>query len=84
MRTQPDPLARFGGPAETIAASLPKELAEAIRAQVGKRAFSQFVGQAVARELIDRNRAAYVEGMEALHGPLDPAVVAEYEKIFDR
>jgi hypothetical protein len=79
-----DPLARFSGPAETIAASLPKELADAIRAQVGKREFSRFVARALARELVDRNRAAYVASFEADHGPLDPGLVASFEDVLDR
>lgn len=79
-----DPLARFSGPAETIAASLPKELADAIRAQVGKREFSRFVARALARELVDRNRAAYVASFEADQGPLDPELVASFEDVLDR
>jgi hypothetical protein len=79
-----DLLSRFGGPAETIAASLPKELADAIRSQVGKRGFSRFVGRALARELIDQNRAAYVSGMESIHGPVDSELVAQLEEVLGR
>ncbi len=80
----PDLLSRFGGPAETIAASLPKELADAVRSQVGKRGFSRFVGRALARELVDQNRAAYVGGMESIHGPVDPELVARLEEVLGR
>jgi len=79
-----DRLAKFGGPAVTVAASLPKELADAIRALVGKREFSRFVGDALARELIDRERAAYVEEAIARHGPLDTKLVADLEELFRR
>jgi len=36
-----DPLARFAGPAETVAASIPRALRAAIRAKVGKRECSR-------------------------------------------
>ncbi len=75
-------MAKFSGPIVTVVASLPKELADAIRALVGKREFSRFVGEALARELIDRERAAYVDEAIARHGPLDQNLVAELEELF--
>jgi hypothetical protein len=81
---QIDRLAKFSGPIVTVAASLPKELADAIRALVGKREFSRFVGEALARELVDRERAAYVDEAIARHGPLDQNLVAELEELFRR
>lgn len=79
-----DPLARFSGPAETVAASVPSELTAAIRAKVGKREFSRFVGRALARELVDQSRAAYVASFEEDHGPLDPRLTASLEALFAR
>jgi hypothetical protein len=79
-----DPLARFAGPAETVAASVPRALAAAIRAQIGKREFSRFVERALARELVDQNRAAYVASFEKDHGPLDPHLTARLEALFAR
>jgi hypothetical protein len=79
-----DPLARFAGPAETVAASVPRALTAAIRAKVGKREFSRFVGRALARELVDQNRAAYVASFEKDHGPLDPQLTARLEALFAR
>jgi hypothetical protein len=79
-----DPLARFAGPAETVAASVPRALTAAIRAKVGKREFSRFVGRALARELVDQNRAAYVTSFEKNHGPLDPQLMARLEALFAR
>jgi hypothetical protein len=35
-------------------------LATAIRAKVGKRESSRLVARALARELVDQNRAAYI------------------------
>jgi len=60
------------GPTETIAASIPKALASAIRAQMGKREFSRFVTLALHRELVRRNRKSLVDDLIAESGPLDP------------
>jgi hypothetical protein len=79
-----DPLARFAGPAETVAASIPRTLRAAIRTKVGKREFSRFVGRALARELVDQNRAAYVASFEKQHGPVDPKLTARLEALFSR
>jgi len=79
-----DPLSRFPGPADTIAASVPRSLTKAIRAKIGKRGFSRFVGQALARELVDQNRAAYLASFEKEHGPIDPELTARLEALLDR
>jgi hypothetical protein len=82
--TDDDPLARFAGPAQTVAASVPRTLTEAIRAKVGKREFSSFVARAMARELADQNRAAYIASYEEEHGPIDPELTARLEALFAR
>jgi hypothetical protein len=79
-----DPLSRFAGPSKTIAASVPRSLTKAIRAKIGKRGFSRFVGQALARELVDQNRAAYVASFEKDQGPIDPQLIARLETLLDR
>jgi hypothetical protein len=79
-----DPLARFAGPVQTIAASVPRSLTAAIRARIGKREFSRFVGRALARELVDQNRAAYVASFEKDHGPIDPQLTARLEALLAR
>jgi hypothetical protein len=84
LRADDDPLSRFAGPAETVAASVPRALTVAIRAKVGKREFSRFVGRALARELVDQNRAAYVASFEKDHGVLDPRLTARLEALFAR
>lgn len=84
MRADDDPVTRFAGPAQTIAASVPRALTEAVRAKVGKREFSSFVARAMARELIDQNRAAYVTSYEEDHGPIDPQLTARLEDLFAR
>jgi hypothetical protein len=83
-RADEDPLTRFAGPSETVAASLPRALAAAIRAKVGKREFSRFVGRALARELVDQNRAAYLASFEKDHGPVDAELMARLEALFAR
>jgi len=72
FRAGGDPLTRFAGPVQTIAASVPRALIAAIRAKIGKREFSHFVSQALARELVDQNRAGYVTSFEKDHDPLVP------------
>jgi hypothetical protein len=84
FRADDDPLTRFAGPAQTIAASVPRALTVAIRAKIGKREFSRFVGQALARELVDQNRAAYVASFEKDHGPIDPQLTARLEALLAR
>jgi hypothetical protein len=84
FRTDDDPLTRFAGPAQTVAASVPRALTAAIRAKVGKREFSSFVARAMARELVDQNRAAYVISYEKDHGPIDPQLTARLEALFAR
>jgi hypothetical protein len=84
VRASDDPLTRFAGPAQTIAASVPRALTVAIRAKIGKREFSRFVGQALARELVDRSRAAYVASFEKDHGPIDPQLTASLEALLAR
>jgi hypothetical protein len=79
-----DPLSPFEGTSETIAASVPSALAAAIRKRVGKREFSAFVGRALAHELVDQNRAAYVESFEKEHGPIDAELNARLEALFSR
>jgi hypothetical protein len=84
FRADDDPLTRFAGPAQTVAASVPRALTAAIRAKVGKREFSRFVARALARELVDQNRAAYVFSHEKDHGPIDPQLTARLEALFAR
>jgi len=84
LRTDDDPIMRFAGPVQTVAASVPRALTEAVRAKVGKREFSRFVARAMARELLDQNRAAYVTSYEKDHGPIDPQLTARLEEIFTR
>jgi len=79
-----DLLARFEGPVETIAASVPRGLIDEVRARVGKREFSRFVAEALAAELISRNRLEYVSELESIHGPVDQDLVAHFESAFSR
>jgi hypothetical protein len=83
-RADNDPLIRYSGPAQTVAASVPRALTAAIRAKVGKREFSSFVARAMARELVDQNRAAYVNSYEKEHGPIDDKLTASFEALFSR
>jgi hypothetical protein len=66
MSHQPAPETDLvSGPSETIAASIPKALANAVRACIGKREFSRFVTQAMRRELTRRNRESLVHDLIA-------------------
>ncbi len=84
FRADDDPLIRFAGPSHTVAASVPRALTVAIRAKVGKREFSSFVARALARELVDQNRAAYVISYEKENGPIDPKLTSRLEALFAR
>ena len=74
-----EPIDPLSGPAETIAASIPKGLADAVRRHVAKGEFSRFVTRAMHHELVRRNRVALVEALERELGPSDPAVLAEID-----
>jgi hypothetical protein len=69
MATEKTPGDLLAGPSETIAASIPQSLANAVRAQTGRREFSRFVAQAMHRELVRRNRDRLVNDLIAELGP---------------
>jgi len=64
----PGPIDLMSGPTETIAASIPRALALAVRAQTGKREFSRFVAQAMHRALLRRNLESLVKDLIAEFG----------------
>ena len=74
----------FDGPRETIAASVPKTLAKTVRAMVGVRGFSKVVTEALAREVVRRNREELVALMEAESGRADPEFVARYRRLLSK
>jgi len=71
----------MSGPTETIAASIPRALAVAVRARTGKREFSRFVAQAMHRELLRRNLESFVSDLIAEFGPSDPADLREIDEL---
>jgi len=70
--------------ATKIVVSVPNVLLNEIRAQIGRREFARFVATSLARELIDRSRAALVAKLEATHGPVDAELVRRLEVAFAR
>ena len=77
----PGPIDLMSGPTETIAASIPRALAVAVRAQTGKREFSRFVAQAMHRALLRRNLESLVKDLIAEFGEPDPAIGLEIDDL---
>ncbi len=69
------------GPTETIAASIPRRLAQHLRKRIERGRFSQFVTRAITREAIRLNRLALVANVERATGPLDPEAVEAAERL---
>jgi Arc/MetJ-type ribon-helix-helix transcriptional regulator len=60
--------------------TLPEELAEAIRAEVGTGGFSRYVTQAIERQHERDRLGELVDWMEAEYGPVSDAEMAEAEQ----
>jgi len=71
----------LSGPTETIAATIPRALADAVRAQTGKRGFSRFIAQAMHRELRRCDLETLVNELIAEVGPIDPAIGQEIDEL---
>lgn len=67
------------GRARKVSVSLPEGLTEAVRQRVGKGEFSQYVAEAVARQLEFDLLAELAELLEAEHGPVPEDLLAEAE-----
>ena len=63
--------------------TLPVELAEGIRAEVGAGGFSRYVTQAIERQRERDNLGDFVRWLEAEHGPVsdDDRTAAEAERL---
>ena len=75
------PLYEDQGPTVTISASIPESLAAEVRDAVGSREFSQFVAQAMRREMLRMNRQRLVDEIEAVSGPVDPAEIERISRL---
>jgi hypothetical protein len=69
------------GPTETIAASVPKTLIDAVRTRVGKGEFSRFVTHALANEVRRMELNALAEDLQRQH-PSSPEDVAREIRAF--
>ena len=65
----------------TVAASVPRSVVTAVKAQVGARGFSRFVTAALERELRHIARTELVADVVAHSGPLDPAKVKALQRL---
>lgn len=70
---------RAFGRARKISVSMPEDLATAIQRRVGRGEFSQYVTDAVTRQLELDLLAELSEMLEAEHGPIPDQLVAEAE-----
>jgi hypothetical protein len=63
--------------AEKHSVTIPAVTSEGVRARVGKRGFSSYVAQAVARQLERDALDDVLLRMQAEHGPVDEGAVAQ-------
>lgn len=68
--------------AEKVSVSLPADLSEEVRRRVGQRGFSRFVAAAVRRQIERDDLDALLAEMEAVNGPVPPALLAEVDKLW--
>jgi Arc/MetJ-type ribon-helix-helix transcriptional regulator len=68
---------RYGGPARKVSVSMPEDLTAAVQRRVGRGKFSQYVTEAVTRQL-ELDLLAELSGMLAAeHGPVPEEYLAE-------
>jgi Arc/MetJ-type ribon-helix-helix transcriptional regulator len=70
---------RSAGRARKVSVSMPEQLAEAVQHRVGRGQFSQYVTEAVARQLELDLLGELAALLEQEHGPVDEALLAEAE-----
>ncbi len=67
----------YSGPARKVSVSMPDDLAVAVQQRVGRGKFSQYVTEAVSRQL-ERDLLAELSGLlSAEHGPVPEEYLAE-------
>lgn len=68
---------RTSGRARKVSVSIPEDLTAAVQGRVGRGGFSQYVTEAVARQLELDLLAELADLMEVEHGPVPAAALAE-------
>ena len=68
---------KYAGPARKVSVSIPEDLTAAVQQRVGRGKFSQYVTEAVARQLELDLLAELSELLAAEHGPVPEEYLAE-------
>jgi Arc/MetJ-type ribon-helix-helix transcriptional regulator len=68
---------KYAGPARNVSVSMPEDLTAAVQQRVGRGKFSQYVTEAVARQLELDLLAELSELLAAEHGPVPEEYLAE-------
>jgi len=68
---------KYAGPARKVSVSMPEDLTAAVQQRVGRGKFSQYVTEAVARQLELDLLAELSELLAAEHGPVPEEYLAE-------
>ena len=68
---------KYAGPARKVSVSIPEDLTAAVQQRVGRGKFSQYVTEAVARQLELDLLAELSELLAAEHGPVPEGYLAE-------
>jgi Arc/MetJ-type ribon-helix-helix transcriptional regulator len=68
---------RNSSPARKVSVSIPEDLTKAVQQRVGRGKFSQYVTEAVARQLEMDLLGELSESLSAEHGPVPDQLIAE-------
>lgn len=71
-------------PAVKLSVSVPFELAQAVRKRVGERGVSSFVARALQHELEREQLGAYLDELDAKHGPVSKQALAAARRAWRR
>ena len=68
----------MGGPFTKVSITMPENLRSFIAGRVGSRGFSGYVTECVARQARLDALGEFLDELDAIHGPSDPALVQHY------
>lgn len=71
-------------PAVKLSVSVPFDLAQAVRKRVGERGVSSFITQALRHELERQQLGAYLDELDAKHGPVSKQALTAAKRVWQR
>lgn len=74
----------MGQPAAKLSISVPSDLAAQLRRRVGARGVSGFVARAIANELEREQLGAFLDELDAVHGPVSKTALASARRAWPK